>query len=172
MRTFATASLLAVLLAGTAYADTTTVSTAKIAVPAGNIEFLASMPGDTSSLSIFRNRAVYNTAGESIGDINDLLLGPDGKITTLVVGVGGFLGMGEKNVAVPFEQLEVVQRDGTWFLTLNTNKEALAAAPTFDWSSERVNEAPKLNTTTTGANDSPDTTGGSTTLPTPPETIQ
>ncbi len=172
MRTFATAGLLAVLLAGTASADTTTVSTATTAVPTGNIEFLASMPGDTSSVSIFRNRTVYNTAGESIGDINDLLLGSDGKITTLVVGVGGFLGMGEKNVAVAFDQLEVVQRDGTWFLALNTTKEALAAAPAFDWSGKRLEDAPKLNTTTTGANDIPVTTGGSTTLPTPPEAVQ
>ncbi len=171
MRAFATASLMALMLAGTAHAGTTTVSTTTVAPP-GNIEFLPSMPGDTASVSIFRNRVVYNTAGESIGDINDLLLGPDGKITTLVIGVGGFLGMGEKNVAVPFDQLDVVQRDGAWFLAVNTTKAALAAAPTFEWSGKRVEQAPKLNTTTTGSNDAPVTTGESTTVPAPPATVQ
>ena len=45
------------------------------------------------------NKSVYNAQGKSIGDLNDVLVGPDGKIQALVIGVGGFLGLGEKNVA-------------------------------------------------------------------------
>jgi PRC-barrel domain protein len=45
---------------------------------------------------------VYDPADNKIGEIMDVLVDRDGKVTALVVGVGGFLGMGEKDVAVPF----------------------------------------------------------------------
>jgi sporulation protein YlmC with PRC-barrel domain len=50
--------------------------------------------------------SVYNGTGdtaENIGDVNDIVLAKDGKAESLIVGVGGFLGIGERNVAVPFE---------------------------------------------------------------------
>ena len=49
---------------------------------------------------------VVSANNESIGDINDVILGRDGQIMAAVVGVGGFLGIGEKDVAVPFKTLE------------------------------------------------------------------
>ena len=51
-------------------------------------------------------KAIVNAANESIGDINDLLVSADGKIDSVIVGVGGFLGIGEKNVALPFNSLK------------------------------------------------------------------
>ena len=50
--------------------------------------------------------SVYNTNNEKVGDINEMIAGRDGKITAVVIGVGGFLGMGEHLVAVPFEQVK------------------------------------------------------------------
>jgi hypothetical protein len=50
---------------------------------------------------------VYGMNNENIGDINDLLIGRDGRVVAVVVGVGGFLGIGQKDVAVPFEALEI-----------------------------------------------------------------
>lgn len=49
---------------------------------------------------------VYNTDNEKIGDINELIVDSSGKIQAVVIGVGGFLGMGEHQVAVPFEQVQ------------------------------------------------------------------
>ncbi len=49
---------------------------------------------------------VYNSANEKIGDINELITGADGKIDTIVVGVGGFLGIGEHNVGIKFEEVK------------------------------------------------------------------
>lgn len=49
---------------------------------------------------------VYNNGNEKIGDINDLILDSSGRIASVVIGVGGFLGMGEHNVAVAFDQLK------------------------------------------------------------------
>jgi len=49
---------------------------------------------------------VYNEANEKVGDINDVLLDRDGKVEAVVIGVGGFLGIGEHNVAVPYSDLQ------------------------------------------------------------------
>ncbi len=46
--------------------------------------------------------AVYDSNNKSVGKIDDLLLDHDGKITTVVIGVGGFLGIGKKDVALPY----------------------------------------------------------------------
>lgn len=51
---------------------------------------------------------IYNDGNESLGSVNDLLFDKDGKIAAAVIGVGGFLGMGEHYVAVPFEKIKWV----------------------------------------------------------------
>ena len=51
---------------------------------------------------------VYNNNNEKIGDVNELIVGRDGKIEAVVIGVGGFLGMGEHLAAVPFDQVKWV----------------------------------------------------------------
>jgi sporulation protein YlmC with PRC-barrel domain len=49
---------------------------------------------------------IYGTNNEKIGDVNDLILDHEGMVQAVVIGVGGFLGIGEKNVAVPFKTVE------------------------------------------------------------------
>lgn len=51
---------------------------------------------------------IYNDANESVGSINDLLMDKNGDIKIAVIGVGGFLGMGEHLVAVPYDKLKFV----------------------------------------------------------------
>jgi hypothetical protein len=51
---------------------------------------------------------VYNQQNEKIGDINEILMTPDGKVAGVILGVGGFLGMGEHDVLVKLEQLKFV----------------------------------------------------------------
>ncbi len=50
--------------------------------------------------------SVYNDGGESLGSINDLLTDKSGKIVAAIVGVGGFLGVGERYVAIPYEKVK------------------------------------------------------------------
>jgi sporulation protein YlmC with PRC-barrel domain len=50
--------------------------------------------------------AVYNNNNERIGDVNELIVSRDGKVEAVVIGVGGFLGMGEHLAAVPFAQVK------------------------------------------------------------------
>mgnify|MGYP000347920169 CR=1 FL=1 len=73
---------------------------------------------------------------ERIGDVNDLVVAKDGSIDAVVIGVGGFLGMGEKNVAVPFESLQwQTDEDGQPVLYLAATRDQLENAPEFDTAS-------------------------------------
>lgn len=80
-------------------------------------------------------QTLYNGTGENaenIGDVNDVVIGPDGMAEAVVVGVGGFLGMGEKDVAVDFDRIGWVERDGEKWLTIAATQKELEAAPAFD----------------------------------------
>lgn len=52
---------------------------------------------------------VYNEANEKLGDVNELILDKNGKILAVVVGVGGFLGMGEHDIAVSMDKLKFME---------------------------------------------------------------
>jgi sporulation protein YlmC with PRC-barrel domain len=76
-------------------------------------------------------KPIVNASGEKIGDVNDLLFDRTGKITTIVIGVGGFLGLGEKRVALPFEAVTYNDQNGTRQIMVPLTKEALLAAPDY-----------------------------------------
>jgi sporulation protein YlmC with PRC-barrel domain len=78
---------------------------------------------------------VYNGStdeAESVGEINDVVMGPGGNAEAVVIGVGGFLGIGEKEVAVDFAKISWIDRDGSRWLILDSSKEELEGAPEFD----------------------------------------
>ena len=76
--------------------------------------------------------SVYGPDDKSIGDINDVLIDKDGQVTAVVVGVGGFLGVGEKNVALSLQALDVHRKDGAIDkITVSYTKDQLKDAPTF-----------------------------------------
>jgi PRC-barrel domain len=80
---------------------------------------------------------VQNDANESIGKINEVILSKDGKVAAVVVGVGGFLGMGEREVALSFEALRLTQdSNGKFQVLFNATKDSLKAAPAWTWSSD------------------------------------
>jgi len=87
----------------------------------------------------FIGKTVYTTANENVGEINDLLFGNDGKIVGVVIGVGGFLGIGEKDVLVSLESIRMTKADGsdTVQLVVDASKEALENAPSFDRTAKR-----------------------------------
>lgn len=101
---------------------------------------------DTDNLgSRLIGQPVYSTAGddaEEIGSINDLVFSDGGQIEAVVIGVGGFLGIGEKNVAVDFGSLEfTLAADNTERWVLPTTAEALTAAPDFVWADDEPVDA-------------------------------
>ena len=84
---------------------------------------------------------VYSSSGddaEEIGNVSDVVFNQDGQITAVIIGVGGFLGIGEKNVAVSFDQLEfTVAADNTERWVVPTTADALNGAPDFVWKDDK-----------------------------------
>jgi sporulation protein YlmC with PRC-barrel domain len=75
---------------------------------------------------------VENSSGEELGHINDVIVSENGEVAGAVIGVGGFLGIGEKNVAVPFETISTAMKgDDESVVVLNATKEELQAAPDY-----------------------------------------
>ena len=150
--------------------STTPNATAPTAVAPANTTDTAEVPAtyitEQSPTQISANdyigQKVLNNANESIGDINDLILEKNGGIVAAIVGVGGFLGIGEKSVAVPIENITVTEATETGDLKLTTMEtaESLKAAPEFKTLSDQRSAA----TTTTGADA---TTTSSTGTPAP-----
>jgi sporulation protein YlmC with PRC-barrel domain len=84
--------------------------------------------------------SVYNDKNESVGSINDMLTDKDGKIVAVVIGVGGFLGVGEHLVAVPFDKVK-----------FSTEPVAYTGAANAPASGGSGSAKPGGSTTTTGA---------------------
>ena len=103
--------------------------------PNGNLtapKFVPQIGPDQLLASELVGATVYSPAGENLGDVNDIVLASDGSPYALVVGVGGFLGLGEKNVGIAFAAITPsIDSDGKLKLTFDTTKEELDAAPAF-----------------------------------------
>ena len=95
------------LLATVAFAQSPTTTTDK-AAPAATATTTTTTASGQWRTSKMDGLKVYNDANENIGSINDLLMDKNGDIKIAVIGVGGFLGMGEHLVAVPYEKLKFV----------------------------------------------------------------
>jgi sporulation protein YlmC with PRC-barrel domain len=76
--------------------------------------------------------SVYNKAGERIGEIDDILMDNSGRVAAAVVGVGGFLGIGERKVAVNFKSMDMTREsNGNARLVVDLNKNSLQSAPEY-----------------------------------------
>ena len=106
------------LLATVASAQTPTAATDKANTASTISE--SSLRGDWRASKV-AGLNVYNEKNESIGAINDLLIDKSGNIKAVVLGVGGFLGMGEHLVAVPFDKIKFVDQPVP-STTTSTNK--------------------------------------------------
>jgi hypothetical protein len=122
-------------------------------------------------------RTVENATGDDLGEINNVVINENGNVVAVVIGVGGFLGIGEKDVGVPFDALEFrtdAQMDRTdsastadraerrtedrsarfdtehdnMRIVLTTSKEDLEAAPDYAWLDEQDAGSAKRDVTT------------------------
>jgi hypothetical protein len=88
-----------------------------------------------SRISKLIGSAVYNDQNEKIGSLDDLIMKDGNRVVMGVVSVGGFLGMGNKLVAVPYDQLHLeTDKDQTKITMPGASKDALNAMPTFTYS--------------------------------------
>ncbi len=121
--------------------DTTMPDTSGSAAPslsspdtaaAGSDMFITQQAADNQLASAMIGANVRNGADEDLGSINDIVLNDAGEVQAVVIGVGGFLGIGEKSVAVGFEAVDkTTDANGNVVLRLETTREQLEAAPAF-----------------------------------------
>lgn len=118
-------ALAAAPLAGQALAQTPGTSRA-------TMPFVTQQPANEWLARVFIGQPVHNAAGETIGDVNDLVFDRKGQISTAVIGVGGFLSLGEKGVGVPFDRLTFsVGKNGERVIGVALSKQDLIDAPAF-----------------------------------------
>jgi sporulation protein YlmC with PRC-barrel domain len=128
MRNTVVAGLLGVLMtvaAGKVAAQVAGSTT--IGVPATEITTLTK--GWSAKKQIL-DKPVYNEQNEKVGEVDDIIVAPDKSISYAIVSVGGFLGLGEHYVAIPFTQFKA--GDGKYVLR-GATKDALKALPAFDY---------------------------------------
>ena len=127
-----------------------------------NIKYLTRQAPTDWTAEALIGRTVENANGDNLGEVNNVIINEKGDVVAVVIGVGGFLGVGEKNVGVPFDALEFRAVDAAenraddskeeraeqkrqaadarfdtehenMHIVLNTTKEDLEAAPEFAW---------------------------------------
>jgi sporulation protein YlmC with PRC-barrel domain len=138
IRNLLATTAIATLLSTAAYAQDTTAPAPATPAPVTQEGAPAEAPiarADGYLATNIIGETVYNGTGddaENIGEVNDIVIGADGKIESVIVGVGGFLGLGEKNVAVNYSEADWADRDGNRWLVIPTTREQLEAQAEFD----------------------------------------
>jgi sporulation protein YlmC with PRC-barrel domain len=118
------------------------LSTAAFAESDGKV--LTTIPDNAITMTDFYKQNVYDRSDNKIGDIKDVLVDhSSGRIAAFIVGVGGFLGAGEKDVAEPFEAIKATQKNGKWRLVMNANKDELKNAPGFTYDRDKTKWVPE-----------------------------
>jgi hypothetical protein len=121
--------------------------------------FVKSQSGNEWRGSKLIGASVYGPDNASIGEINDVIIGSDGSIKAAVIGVGGFLGVGQKDVAVPFDALNVTRTPDSNSInkiTVSYTKDQLKSAPQFAY----LGAGTGSSASTTGSGSNSTTSGG------------
>jgi sporulation protein YlmC with PRC-barrel domain len=105
-------------------------------------EFMTSIPASSLTVTDWYKQSVYDPNNNKVGEIMDVLVSPDGRVDALIVGVGGFLGAGEKDVAVNFNAVNKTTKDNKIYLTMNTTKDELKSAPGFRYDKDKTTWVP------------------------------
>ena len=139
-----TTALCTVLGLGVAVAQ----QTPPTAVPGANLtmdsnRFMPKQAADQVSTQDVVGAVVYGAKDAKIGTVNDLVMDSSGTVQVAVIGVGGFLGIGEKNVAVKFSEIQSrPDANGETRMTLIVTKEQLQAAPEYAFARDKETDAP------------------------------
>jgi len=135
---FATTAVAVLLATGGAYAQDTTQTPNQAPTevqPANPGAPAAAVTSDGQIATNIIGETVYNGASDdaqNIGKVNDIVLSKDGKAEAIVIGVGGFLGIGEKNVAWNYTDMDWAEKNGDRWIVISATKEQLESLPTFD----------------------------------------
>jgi PRC-barrel domain protein len=118
----------------------------------GPAQILPSIPVNARTVTHWLSQGVYDPSDSKIGEIVDVLVDKDGRMVALIVGVGGFLGIGEKDVAFPVNAVQFkTKADNKWYPVMNTTKDALKNAPGYKFDRTSMAWIPNNAAATTGA---------------------
>ena len=162
MRRAAHASILFALMTTVASAQTpqpaAPAAPRQDAGPAARVH--TNLPADSATVTHWYKQSVYDPADNKIGEIMDVLVTREGKIDALIVGVGGFLGMGEKDVAVPFNAVQVTSKNNNKnYLVMHATKDQLKSAKGFKYDRNTLTWIPEETSPTTGTAPAPRPSG-------------
>jgi hypothetical protein len=99
---------------------------------------MSTVPSSSKTVSDWYKQDVYDPSDSKIGKIDDVLVSQSGQIDALVVGVGGFLGAGEKDVAVPFTAVKWTSKNNKNYLTMSATKDDLKSAQGLKYDSDKT----------------------------------
>jgi hypothetical protein len=112
---------------------------------------MTTVPAGTMTVANYYKQSVNDPSNAKVGTIEDVLITDKGEIKALVIGVGGFLGVGEKDVIVPFEAVKGSTKDNKWTLVMNATKDELKAAQAFKYDRTKMTWMKDESSSTTGA---------------------
>mgnify|MGYP000294777028 CR=1 FL=1 len=138
MKRFLSTTAIVLTMTGAAFAEAHSEGFGNVAVE--QTDFLAS---DLIGMRIYNSEAEVDAATpvangaeqewDDIGEINDIIVSKDGEVTAVILGIGGFLGLGERDVSISMDKIRILNdEDGDRFLVVNTSKEMLEQAPEFE----------------------------------------
>jgi sporulation protein YlmC with PRC-barrel domain len=120
--------------------------------PAASPKFVAKQSANQWAFSKFKGTDVLGPNNAHIGDVEDVLFDKNGKVEAVVVGVGGFLGIGEKNVALDMSAFQIVPASSNSNtasndpndikLKVSWTKDQLKSAPAFEYYKAQANTSP------------------------------
>ena len=116
-----------VLLASADYAAAQVAGSTRLGVAVEEMRAVA--VGWSAKKQILR-QSVYNEQNQKVGTIDDLIIAPDTSVSFVIVGAGGFVGLGKHDVAIPVNQLK--QQDNKFVLP-GATKDAIKALPKFEY---------------------------------------
>jgi sporulation protein YlmC with PRC-barrel domain len=97
----------------------------------GSLLFLNEQQTNEWRMYNYIGQPVFNADGTKVGVVHDVMFEQNGKVTAVVISVGGFLGMGAKLVGVPFQAITYVDKNGVRQITIPLTKEKLMHAPDY-----------------------------------------
>jgi sporulation protein YlmC with PRC-barrel domain len=146
-----TATAILFALSATVASAQTPQPVSPAAAPGPVAQILPSIPAGATTVTHWYKQNVYDPSDAKLGEIMDVLVDRDGKTVALIVGVGGFLGIAEKDVAVPFNAVQFKTKDNNkWYPVVNATKDALKSAPGFKYDRTAMTWTPESPPATTG----------------------
>lgn len=149
MKKIAIVTVVAAALMGGAHAQQTTGVGGPI-----ETQVLTAIPQSATTFTYFYKQNVYAPSNLKIGEIKDVLVGKDGKISAFIIGVGDFIGkertdsgvampfLDERDVAVPFGAIHATMRNGQRWLTMNIDMDSLKGAPAYKFDKAKATWIP------------------------------